>query len=261
MTREIPIYQIDAFAGAVFAGNPAAVCPLEAWLPDDLMQSIAEENNLSETAFLVPEGEGYALRWFTPAKEVDLCGHATLASAYVIANRLKPGTERIVFQSRSGRLEVTRSGDHYTLDFPVNPPEEVADDGAVAAALGTPPLELWRSTKLMAVLADEAAVQTADPNLRLVAALPSDGLLITAPGREVDFVSRYFAPAAGIDEDPVTGSAHCTLTPYWSRRLDKTKLAARQISRRGGELSVELRGDRVLISGRAVPFMEGRIHV
>ena len=261
MSQELPIYQVDAFASEVFAGNPAAVCPLEAWLPDQVMQAIAMENNLSETAFIVRRGEDYDLRWFTPAVEVDLCGHATLGSAYVVAHHLEPGRDRIVFHSRSGPLTVTRDGALFTLDFPAQPPERLEDHAPVEDALGAAVEELWRADKTMAVLTDEAAVLAATPDLAKVAALPGDGLIVTGPGDGCDFVSRYFAPHAGIPEDPVTGSAHCVLTPYWARRLDKARLSARQVSARGGELEVEDRGERVLISGRVAPYLEGRIKI
>ena len=262
MPSEIPIYQVDAFAERPFAGNPAAVCPLEAWLADDVMQAIAAENNLAETAFFVARDDGsYDLRWFTPAIEVDLCGHATLASAYVVDRHLAPGCAEIRFHSRSGPLGVSRDGTRFVLDFPAQPPQAVAPDlaDAVAAALGQRPLEVLKETKHLALLADEAAVLAADPDLDAVAALPGDGLIVTAPGDAVDFVSRYFAPHAGIPEDPVTGSAHCLLTPFWARRLDKAQLAARQLSRRGGHLWVEDRGDRVAIAGHCQPYLEGRI--
>lgn len=259
MTQDLPIYQVDAFASAVFAGNPAAVCPLEDWLPDSVMQSIAAENNLAETAFFVKQGETYDLRWFTPLVEVDLCGHATLASAYVISEHLAPELDRVVFQSRSGPLMVTREGELFTLDLPAKAPEPIEIGPEIAEALGATPLELWRADKNMAVLANQAAVRAVQPDFAKIAALPGDGLIVTAPGDDCDFVSRYFAPHAGIPEDPVTGSAHCVLTPYWARRLDKQKLSARQVSARGGELMVEDRGDRVLIAGRVAPYMEGRI--
>ena len=264
---DLPLFKVDAFASRLFAGNPAAVCPLETWLPDALMQAIAAENNLSETAFLVPEGEGedeaYALRWFTPSCEVDLCGHATLAAAYVVCEHLRPGLAAVAFRSQSGPLRVTRAGGLYSLDFPARPAERLAasESVAVAKALGMAPEAVWRAVKTMAVLADEAAVRAAAPDMALVAALPSDGLIVTAPGDDCDFVSRYFAPHAGIPEDPVTGSAHCTLAPYWAARLGRARLDARQLSARGGELQVEDRGERVLISGRVAPFLEGRIHV
>jgi PhzF family phenazine biosynthesis protein len=262
MPNEIPIYQIDAFASRVFAGNPAAVCPLEAWLPDDVLQSIATENNLSETAYLLARDDGdYDLRWFTPTVEVDLCGHATLASAYVIDRELEPGRGHMRFHTRSGPLEVAREGDVYAMDFPSHPPRPVAPDvaRAVADALGSQPQEVHQAKSFLALLADQAAVLAAEPDLARVKDLPGDGLIVTAPGDECDFVSRYFAPHAGIPEDPVTGSAHCRLTPFWARRLDKARLSARQVSRRGGELEVEDRGERVKIAGRCAAYMSGRI--
>ncbi|RMD65093.1 MAG: PhzF family phenazine biosynthesis protein [Alphaproteobacteria bacterium] len=261
MAQEIPIYQVDAFASAVFAGNPAAVCPLDAWLPDAVLQAIAAENNLSETAFFVKSGRAFDLRWFTPACEVDLCGHATLASAYVIATYLEPGCDEVRFNSRSGTLTVTRSDTWYTLDFPALPPERASDDDAVARALGAPPRELWTAMDLMAVFANEAEVRALKPDMARIAALETRGVIATAPGDSCDFVSRFFAPGAGIPEDPVTGSAHCILTPYWAKRLGKARLTARQISPRGGELRVEDRGRRVAISGQVAPYLEGRIRV
>jgi PhzF family phenazine biosynthesis protein len=263
---EITLYQVDAFTDAVFGGNPAAVCPLEEWLPETTLQTIAAENNLSETAFFVPENGGYRLRWFTPAIEVALCGHATLASAYVIATYLDPAMERVVFHSASGPLTVTRDGEVFTLDFPSEPPADFDDGGEVAAALGIAPREVLKAPKIdggkiMAVLANEAEVRAAAPDLAKVKDLPGDGLIITAEGDEVDFVSRYFAPHAGIPEDPVTGSAHVVLTPYWAKRLGRAKLAARQVSERLGKLTVEDKGERTLISGKVAPYLEGRIRV
>jgi len=258
---DIPIYQVDAFASEVFKGNPAAVCPLEAWLPDETLQAIAVENNLSETAFLVERGSDYDLRWFTPAAEVDLCGHATLGSAYVIANYLRPGADTIRFDTRSGILTVTRQGEFFTLDFPALKRERVADDPDVVAALGVAPVEIWDSMDLMAVFPSEAEVRGMRPDMAKVAALKTRGVIVTAPGDECDFVSRFFAPQSGIPEDPVTGSAHCITTPYWAKRLGKSKMAARQISKRGGELAVEDKGERIFITGRAAPYMEGRIRV
>ncbi len=260
-TTEVPIYQVDAFASRVFAGNPAAVCPLDDWLPDQVLQAIAVENNLSETAFLVKRGADFDLRWFTPAHEVDLCGHATLGSAYVIANYLDNGRTEVRFHSRSGPLTVTRAGDLYTLDFPALPPRRIADSAAVAEALGAAPDELWHEMDLMAVFPSEAAVAALAPDMAKVETLETRGVIVTAPGEDCDFVSRFFAPRSKIPEDPVTGSAHCILTPYWSARLGKTKMSARQISARGGELEVEARGARVRISGRVAPYMEGRIRV
>ena len=263
---EITLYQVDAFTDAVFGGNPAAVCPLDAWLPDATLQTIAAENNLSETAFFVPSESGYHLRWFTPAIEVELCGHATLASAYVIAQHVEPGVGKIAFESASGPLTVTRAGEVFALDFPSEPPAPFDDGGQVAAALGITPKEVLKAPKvdggkLMAVLASEAEVRAADPDLAKVKALPSEGIIITAPGDSVDFVSRYFAPHAGIPEDPVTGSAHVVLTPYWAARLGKQKMEARQISARLGKLTVEDSGERTLMSGKVAPYLEGRIRV
>lgn len=258
---DIAIYQVDAFASAVFAGNPAAVCPLDEWLPDATLQAIAAENNLSETAFLVKRGADYDLRWFTPAHEVDLCGHATLGSAHVIATHLAPGADAMRFHTRSGLLTVTRKGDTFTLDFPALPAKRGPDDADVVAALGAAPVEIWQGMDLMAVFAREAEVRALAPDLARVARLKTRGVIATAPGEACDFVSRFFAPQSGIPEDPVTGSAHCLLTPYWAKRLGKARLDARQISRRGGELAVELKGERVLISGRVAPYLEGRIHV
>ena len=260
-TTEVPIYQVDAFASRVFAGNPAAVCPLDDWLPDAVLQAIAVENNLSETAFFVKNGADFDLRWFTPASEVDLCGHATLGSAYVIANYLDNGSTEVRFHSRSGPLTVTREGDLYTLDFPALPPRRIADSAEVAAALGAAPAELWEEMDLMAVFASQAAVAALAPDMAKVEVLETRGVIVTAPGEDCDFVSRFFAPRSKIPEDPVTGSAHCILTPYWGERLGKTRMSARQISARGGELEVEARGERVLISGRVAPYMEGRIRV
>lgn len=263
---EIALYQVDAFTDRVFGGNPAAVCPLEAWLPDETMQAIAFENNLSETAFFVANGTGYHLRWFTPAIEVQLCGHATLAAAYVIANHINRGVEKVLFESASGPLLVVRRGEVYTLDFPTIASAPFDDQGAVSEALGVTPqavlkAEKGKARKMMAVLASEAEVREIDPHLARVARLPAQGLIVTAPGDDCDFVSRYFAPHAGIDEDPVTGSAHCLLVPYWAERLGRKKMEARQISARGGSLSVEDQGERVLLSGRVAPYLEGRLRV
>jgi len=262
----LPIYQIDAFAGEVFRGNPAAVVPLEAWLPDATLQAIANENNLAETAFFVREGDGWRLRWFTPLVEVDLCGHATLASAHLIFTRLRPGAESVRFQTRSGLLTVTREGDLLALDFPALRPKRETDESvrkAVDSAMGSPALELWRARDLLALLPSAAAVRALKPNLDAVARLDSFALIVTAPGDEpgVDFVSRFFAPAKGVPEDPATGSAHCMLTPFWAERLGRKQLAAHQISARGGRLACTDRGDRVTIAGQAVLYLEGTIEV
>lgn len=255
-------FVVDAFTSRPFAGNPAAVMPLEAWLDDGVLQTIAAEMALSETAFFVAEGDGFRLRWMTPACEVDLCGHATLATAFVLMTQLEPARTAVRFHSRSGPLDVTRAGDVLTLDFPARVPERVDDAGlsaAVTAAIGATPRELWKSRNLLVVLDDAAAVRALAPDFRAVNALPTEGLIVTAPGDEpaVDFVSRYFTPQHGIDEDPVTGSAHCTLGPYWAKRLGRTALAARQVSKRGGELVVEVAGDRVKLGGRAVLIARG----
>lgn len=262
----LPIYQIDAFAGEVFRGNPAAVVPLEKWLPDATLQAIANENNLAETAYFVPEGDGWSLRWFTPLVEVDLCGHATLASAHLIFSRLRPDASSVRFQTRSGLLTVTREGNLLALDFPALRPKREANEStrsAVDAAMGSAALELWRARDLLALLPSAAAVRALRPNLDAIARLDAFALIVTAPGDEpgVDFVSRFFAPAKGVPEDPATGSAHCTLTPFWAERLGRTQLAAHQVSARGGRLSCMDRGDRVTIAGQAVLYLEGTIEI
>jgi PhzF family phenazine biosynthesis protein len=258
----IPIFQVDAFAAVPFTGNPAAICPLEEWLPDDLMQAIAAENNLAETAFFVKEGDGlYGLRWFTPAVEVDLCGHATLASAHVLWERLGCVAERIAFATRSGTLTVTREKDVLALDLPARAPAACEAHPALVAALGGSPREVLAARDYFVVYGSEEEVRGLRPNFRELAGVDRFAVIATAPGKEFDFVSRFFAPAQGIDEDPVTGSAHCTLTPYWSARLGKGKLRAKQISPRGGVLHCEDRGERVSIAGKAVLYLEGSILV
>lgn len=258
---EIPIFQIDAFADAVFGGNPAAVCPLDSWLETEAMQAIAEENNLSETAFFVANDRGYDLRWFTPAMEVDLCGHATLASAFLIFERLASRTERIRFETRSGELTVARRDGLMFLDFPSYPGLAVDCPPALAGGLGAAPREVKEGPNYMAVFATEAEVAGLTPDMETIATLHPRGVIATAPGDRVDFVSRFFGPSFGVPEDPVTGSAHCMLTPYWAGRLGKTRMDARQISKRGGTLVCEDRGDRVGIGGNAVLYLEGRITV
>ena len=259
---ELPIFQVDAFTDRVLAGNPAAVVPLRDWLPAERMQAIAAENNLSETAFLVGGGGAYGIRWFTPAVEIDLCGHATVASAFLVATRLDPGRDRVVFRStKHGDLPVEREGDLYHLDFPSRPPAPVPPPAGIEKAIGAAPEAVVGSNALLAVLPDEDAVRAVKPDLRWVEALPWHGLVVTAPGRDCDFVSRYFVPQSGVDEDPVTGATHCELVPYWAGRLGKERLRARQVSRRGGELFLERRGARVRIGGRAVLYLEGKISV
>lgn len=259
---KLPLYQIDAFTDKVFAGNPAAVCPLDDWLPDEVMQSIAAENNLSETAFFVG-GEGrYHLRWFTPACEVDLCGHATLATAFLILNRLEPELDAVTFETRSGVLKVARDGDGLAMDFPVRSAAAVAPAADLVDALGQAPQEVFLSAdNVLAVYGDEAEVRELRPNMEALATCTSHGVIVTAPGNACDFVSRFFAPAWGIPEDPVTGSAHCTLVPFWAERLGKTDLVARQVSARGGLLTCRAIGERVRLAGRAVLYLEGEITV
>ena len=262
------IYQVDAFTDTVFGGNPAAVMPLDTWLPDRVLQDLAAENNLAETAFFVPEGrDGYRLRWFTPTTEVDLCGHASLASAFVIMTILRPGTERVEFATQvAGTLPVTRSGDLFTLDFPSRPAEP-APGGSdrvkadiVAALGGVPPADILVARDYMVVYDDAASVAGLNPDFVALGRLDR-AVLVTAPGGDADFVSRFFAPTHGIPEDPVTGSTHCTLTPYWAERLGKTELSARQLSARGGQLKLRLARDRVLISGTAVLYLEGTVYL
>jgi len=258
------IYQVDAFTDRLFGGNPAAIVPLEQWLPDQTMQAIAAENNLAETAFFVPEGEGYALRWFTPTVEVDLCGHATLASAYVIFRFLDARREQVEFRTlRAGTLRVSRQGEALVMDFPAWPPEPCPVPPELPAALGRGPVDMLRfRQRYLAVYEDRADVVALTPDFAALLRRGYGDLIVTAPGNDgVDFVSRFFAPAHGIDEDPVTGSAHCVLTPYWVKRLGKTRLEARQISRRGGALTCALAGDRVIIAGRCVLYLEGAITV
>jgi predicted PhzF superfamily epimerase YddE/YHI9 len=254
-------YRINAFTDRSFAGNPAIVCPLEAWLPDETLQAIAIENHVSETAFFIRSGEAFELRWFAPASEVELCGHATLAAAFAISTYVDAGRDRFEFRTRwSGTLGVKRNGDLYTLDFPARAAIPVDDDaGAWSEIAGTRVVERWVAVKTLAVCASEADVARARPQMDRIAELPGDGLILTAPGSATDFVARYFAPHRGVPEDPVTGSAYCSLAPYWSRRLGRKWLTARQLSKRGGELTVEHAGERVFISGRAIPYFVGEI--
>jgi PhzF family phenazine biosynthesis protein len=259
---KLRLYQVDAFTGRVFAGNPAAVVPLDRWLPDETMQAIAAENNLSETAFFVGEKGYFHIRWMTPTDEVDLCGHATLASAWVVFNEIEKGRAEVHFRSKSGPLKVTAAGDTLALDFPSRPPEPA--DGSIAAladALGARPRAALASRDYLALFETEDEVRALKPDMAKVAALNRMAVIATAPGRDCDFVSRFFVPSMGIPEDPVTGSAHCTLVPYWSKRLGKASLFARQVSARGGELWCEDRGERVTIAGRCVKYLEGTIEV
>ena len=258
---QLKLYQVDAFASHVFAGNPAAVVPLDSWLDDAVLQAIATENNLSETAYTVPEGAGYRLRWFTPSAEVALCGHATLGTAYVLfKNGLAKG-EAIAFETRSGRLGVRREGDELVMDFPAVPCRPVEPPSALIEGLGCRPVEFYAGPDYMAVLRSEDEVRAVRPKFRALEALDLRGVIVTARGRRADFCSRFFAPKVGVPEDPVTGSAHCQLTPYWSQKLGKNDLRAHQVSARGGELRCVERGKRIEIAGRVVPYLDAMITI
>ncbi len=258
---EQPQYIVDAFTDAVFAGNPAAVCPLDQWLPEATMAAIARENNLSETAFIVGTDGTYAIRWFTPAVEVDLCGHATLAAAFVVFNFLEPERTAVSFQSASGSLQVERRGDLLVLDFPARPGARVECPPSLAEGLGLSPKETFLARDYLVIVDSHQQVAQCQPVWSLLQDLPSFGIIVSAPGPDCDFVSRAFFPTDAILEDPVTGSAHCTLIPYWSARLGKRQLHARQISARGGELFCEHAGERVHIGGHAVLFSRAHIFI
>lgn len=258
---ELPIYQVDAFAARQFKGNPAAVVPLERWLADSTLQAIAQENNLAETAFFVSKGDAYHLRWFTPLAEVDLCGHATLASAFVLFEELGFTGDVVSFDTLSGRLTVTRRGGRLVMDFPATPARPVAVSKDLIHAVGKNPKEVLESRDIVFVFEDANDVATLRPKLDSLTELVPFGLIATAPGSDCDFVSRFFAPAKGVPEDPVTGSAHCTLAPYWAGRLGKSEFFARQISRRGGEIWCALEGERVRLEGDAALYLRGRIQV
>jgi PhzF family phenazine biosynthesis protein len=258
---QLAIYHVDAFSGHVFGGNPAAVVPLEEWLPDDTLQSIAAENALSETAFFVRTDESYHIRWMTPVSEVDLCGHATLAAAFVLLSETHRDRDEIVFRSASGPLRVERDGELLALDFPSRPPKPEDLGEALHAALGARPLECLAARDAVALFESEAEVRGLRPRMDRIAEMPHFGVIATAPGVHCDFVSRYFAPRVGIPEDPVTGSAHSTLVPFWSSRLGRSSLHALQVSKRGGELFCEARGERVKIAGRAVLYLRGTITI
>ncbi len=259
----LPIYQVDAFAETLFGGNPAAICPLPEWLPDATMQAIAAENNLAETAFFVREETDYALRWFTPAVEVDLCGHATLASGHVVFKFLEPGRERVNFRTlKAGVLTVARHSDMLMMDFPARPAVAAAAPAGLLAALGRTPREVLKARDHMVVYGSAAEVAALKPDFAALAKVDCWAAMATAPGEDgADFVSRFFAPRQGIEEDPATGSSHCTLVPYWANRLGKRELKARQLSRRVGTLTCALNGDRVAIGGHAVLYLEGEIEI
>lgn len=257
------IFQVDAFTTRLFAGNPAAVMPMDHFPDDAVMQAIAAENNLAETAFLVRDGDDYRLRWFTPVTEVPLCGHATLASAAVVMERLEPTRRRVVFHSASGPLTVSRAGQGYVMDFPARLSERVSAPPGLEQALGVVPFEVFvNAFNYMAVLDSAQVVRELAPDMAMLARIDRSGVIVTAPGNESwDFVSRYFAPAKGIPEDPVTGAAHCMLVPYWARRLDRTAFRAFQASRRGGEIVCRLDGDRVELEGNCVFYLEGEVAI
>jgi PhzF family phenazine biosynthesis protein len=258
----IKIYQVDAFTEKVFGGNPAAVCPLKEWLPDATLQSIAMENNLAETAFYVETAGGFHIRWFTPAVEVDLCGHATLGAAHVLFSHENYAGDEVSFDSRSGILKVTKEDNLLTLDFPVDVYAEMAITPELAAGFNHTPLKAFKGkTDYMLVFENEEQISTMHPDLRAIAQLPGRGVIVTSKGDTADFVSRFFAPQSGIDEDPVTGSAHTTLTPYWSGVLNKKELSAIQLSPRKGYLKCINEGDRIKISGQAKTYMSGEIKI
>jgi PhzF family phenazine biosynthesis protein len=258
---KLPIYQVDAFAPKPFEGNPAAVCPMDKWRSDELMQKIAMENNLSETAFFVRQNESYRLRWFTPTTEVDLCGHATLASAHVLFEHLGFDQKIIRFDSNSGELKVQKSGNRLVMDFPSAKLDRAESPDFLVDAVGVSVQELYCDTDYLYVVKSEEQVRNLDPDIRKMAKADVRGIIVTAPAEEYDFVSRFFAPNAGVDEDPVTGSAHTMLTPYWSRRLKKKKLTGRQVSRRGGTVYCHQKDDRVEIAGEVCTVMQGEFTI
>ena len=258
---KLDIFQIDAFTDKPFHGNPAAVVPLDKWLPDDVMQNIALENNLAETAFFVPGVNGYDLRWFTPSVEMDLCGHATLATGFLVFEILGTDQTKLRFQTRSGELTVEKDRGKYVLDFPSRPGVEKETPAGLIEAIGKEPKEIFKSRDYLFVYESEADVRAISPDFAAMVKASPDNVIVTSKGDDADFVSRFFAPEAGVWEDPVTGSAHCTLIPYWAEKLGKNELFARQLSARGGELYCTLLGDRVKIAGEAVLYMKGEIYV
>ena len=253
----LPIYHLDAFSSSLFGGNPAAVCPLKEWLPDQIMQKLAAENNLSETAFFVKDGPEYYIRWFTPEMEIDLCGHATLASAYVIYNYTNHSSDVIRFNCKSGLLEVHKIGDEIQLNFPARMPVETNAPAALLEGINIQPSKVLKSRDYFLVYDDEKYIRQLTPNYYYWNKLDVVGIIVTAPGREADFVSRFFVPNSVIAEDPVTGSSHCSLIPYWAKELNKDVLTGKQLSPREGHLKCTFKGDRVTMSGRAVLYMKG----
>ena len=259
---KIPIYQVDAFTSEIFKGNPAAVCPLKNWLPDKIMQEIAKENNLSETAFFINKNNIFDIRWFTPVSELDLAGHPTLATAHVIIKELNFQLDKIIFKTEIGdTLTVTKENNLFIMNFPSRPPKLDKNIEAVSEALGKKPLELFRNRDAVAVFKNEEDIKSMTPSMDKLKKLDYPAVIVTAPGEKVDFVSRNFAPKLGIPEDPVTGSAHCELIPYWSKILNKKELLANQISERGGKLYCTHNEDRVTIGGEAVTFLRGEIEI
>jgi len=263
MSKKIKMYQVDAFTDKLFRGNPAAVCLLDEWLSEEQMQKIGAENNLSETAFLVPKGDDYEIRWFTPAVEVELCGHATLASAHVLFEHTNHPNEKIIFHSRvRGELTVTKDDRFLTLDFPADTIKKVDAPENLLKAFNIKPWECYKGkTDFMLIYSSQEEIEQIEPDFNLILLSGARGVIVTAKGNDTDFVSRFFAPEAGINEDPVTGSAHTTLTPYWSEKTGKKVLTAKQISKRQGDLKCELFGDRVKITGKAVTYLIGEIEI
>ena len=261
MSNSLTIYHVDAFTSNLFGGNPASVCPLQTWLPDEIMQQLAAENNLSETAFFVKEDEGYRLRWFTPEFEIDLCGHATLASAFILFTQLKFEGEVIKFQTKSGLLEVRRKGDLIELDFPSRMPQPCVAPEALLKGINFPPLKVLKSRDYFLVYEDEDLISQIIPDFNYLNQIDAIGVIVTAASKEVDFVSRFFVPNSVIGEDPVTGSAHCNLIPYWAKELNKTTLTAKQLSRRQGDLFCEDKSERVTMAGNAVLYSKGEYYL
>ena len=259
---KIPIYQVDAFSSELFKGNPAAVCPLKEWLPDQIMQNIAMENNLSETAFFIEENNFFHIRWFTPKAELDLAGHPTLATAHILLNELKKENDTFTFKTKIGdTLKVTINENIYLMDFPSRPPEYIDDNNLIYDALGAKPIELLAHRDLIAVFENQNIIKSISPNLEKLKKLDYPSVVITAKGDDSDFVSRNFAPKLGIPEDPVTGSSHCELIPYWSGKLNQKEMVALQISERGGKIICTDMNDRVLIGGEAITFFKGEIEL
>jgi len=259
---KLPIFQVDAFTDSIFGGNPAAVIPLKSWLPEETMQQIAMENNLSETAFYVEEREGFTLRWFTPEVEVDLCGHATLATAHVLFNELGYTGKELKFDTQSGRLTVQKEVDWYIMNFPTVDMPKAEAPPILFQALGiNPTSDVFKTDDYMVVMENEEQIENLTPDFKLLKEVDARGIIVTAPGDNVDFVSRFFAPQVGIDEDPVTGSAHTKSSPYWAKRLKKNELSALQISKRVGTLQLEYLGDRVVIKGNANTYLRGEIDI